>query len=240
MAVAAAFTLGACGGADDEGDEFAADTLGAPAATPAPTTDPMADLPSTDGGVVDLLATVDRSEIEAAEVAREKAQNGEVRNYANTMHQEHTRDLEQIRQLVQTAGIQGATMLDVPTTGATDTAAGAGAAPAPPPPTPGMPGQGAIGALQSMHQQTMMQLQSATGAEFDRAYIDSQVSAHQQVLTVLQQLQTRAQNAELQQHITTMTNAVQQHLQQAQQLQGTLSGTGGTGATGAAGDTTSR
>jgi len=64
------------------------------------------------------------------------------------------------------------------------------------------------------------QLQSAgSGAEFDRAYLDGQVTGHQNTLSFLQQAQNQAQNADLKQMITTAIPDVQQHLERARALQ---------------------
>ncbi|HKH91171.1 MAG TPA: DUF4142 domain-containing protein [Gemmatimonadaceae bacterium] len=64
------------------------------------------------------------------------------------------------------------------------------------------------------------QLQSAaSGADFDRAYIDGQVTGHQNTLNFLQQAQNQAQNADLKQMITAAIPDVQQHLERARALQ---------------------
>jgi putative membrane protein len=64
------------------------------------------------------------------------------------------------------------------------------------------------------------QLQSAaSGAAFDRAYIDGQVMAHQNTLNFLQQAQNQAQNGDLKQMITAAIPDVQQHLERARALQ---------------------
>jgi len=64
------------------------------------------------------------------------------------------------------------------------------------------------------------QLQSAnSGAEFDRAYLDGQVTGHQNALNFLQQAQNQAQNADLKQLITAAIPDVQKHLDRARALQ---------------------
>jgi putative membrane protein len=64
------------------------------------------------------------------------------------------------------------------------------------------------------------ELQSAgSGAAFDRAYLDSQVQAHQNTLSFLQQAQNQAQNADLKQMITAAIPDVQHHLERARSLQ---------------------
>jgi putative membrane protein len=61
-------------------------------------------------------------------------------------------------------------------------------------------------------------LKDKKGADFDRAYMDMQVRAHEQTLTELRSYEGRAQSAELKQHITQAIPKVEAHLQKAQQL----------------------
>lgn len=64
------------------------------------------------------------------------------------------------------------------------------------------------------------QLQSAnSGAEFDRMYVDGQVTGHQNTLSFLQAAQNQAQNADLKQLITAAIPDVQKHLDRAKALQ---------------------
>lgn len=67
------------------------------------------------------------------------------------------------------------------------------------------------------------------GAAFDRAYIDHEVAAHQQVLQTLQTAQSQAQNQQLKDLITKATPLIQAHLQEAQSIQSKLSGSAGAG-----------
>lgn len=68
------------------------------------------------------------------------------------------------------------------------------------------------------------------GAGFDRAYIDHEVAAHQQVVQTLQTAQNQAQNQQLKDLITKATPLIQAHLQEAQSIQSKLSGSAGAGA----------
>ena len=64
------------------------------------------------------------------------------------------------------------------------------------------------------------QLRSAnSGADFDRAYLEGQVMAHQNTLNFLQAAQNQAQNADLKQMITAAIPDVQKHLDRAKALQ---------------------
>jgi putative membrane protein len=67
---------------------------------------------------------------------------------------------------------------------------------------------------------TSSQLQSAaSGAEFDKAYIDGQVQGHQNALSFLQAAQNQAQDADVKKMITAAIPDVQKHLDRARTLQ---------------------
>ena len=76
------------------------------------------------------------------------------------------------------------------------------------------------------------------GKDWDRFYIDHEVSMHQAVLSLLSSAQGAAQNAELKDLIQKATPNVQAHLAKAQQIQSKLGGAtasaSGTGTTGTA------
>ena len=65
----------------------------------------------------------------------------------------------------------------------------------------------------------MSDLKGRTGADFDKAYVDMQVQAHQKTLDDLRSFQAKAQNAELKAMLTGAIPKVEAHLQKAQQLQ---------------------
>src|SRR5207253_6476614 len=65
-------------------------------------------------------------------------------------------------------------------------------------------------------------LKDKKGADFDKAYMDMQVQAHQKTLADLQSFQNKAQNADLKKMITGAIPKVQAHLEKAQQLQQTV------------------
>lgn len=60
------------------------------------------------------------------------------------------------------------------------------------------------------------------GASWDKAYIDHEVGAHQQVLSTLQTAQGAAQNADLKSLITKAIPTIQSHLKKAQDIQSKL------------------
>lgn len=71
---------------------------------------------------------------------------------------------------------------------------------------------------------TLADLKPLKGAEFDKAYIDQEVTYHQQVLdTIDNTLLPNAQNAELKDLITKVRPAIAAHLDHAKQIQAKLS-----------------
>ena len=77
--------------------------------------------------------------------------------------------------------------------------------------------------MKSDAQSHMAALQGASGTEFDKAYIDHEVTMHQQVLDALdQQLIPNAQNAELKSLLETVRPAIAAHLESAKQIQSKL------------------
>lgn len=72
-------------------------------------------------------------------------------------------------------------------------------------------------------EQHRSRLQGLSGAEFDRAYADHEVTYHQQVLDAIDNtLIPNAQNAELKTLLQQTRPAIQAHLQHAKQLQSSL------------------
>lgn len=70
---------------------------------------------------------------------------------------------------------------------------------------------------------TVEQLKQKSGSEFDRAYLEAQVDAHQQVLdTIDQQLLPSAQNPQLKAYLEELRPQVAEHLQQARSAKDTL------------------
>lgn len=74
-------------------------------------------------------------------------------------------------------------------------------------------------------------LKAMTGADFDRAYMASQVRDHQNTLTALQQFAGAAQNAQLRQMLQAAMPKVQQHLDRATELHSKVAGSTASGTT---------
>lgn len=74
--------------------------------------------------------------------------------------------------------------------------------------------------MRDMGAQTMTQLKNASGPAFDRAYITSQVQAHEETLRVIdQRLIPNARDPQLRSMIEEARPKIVAHLEQAQQLQ---------------------
>ena len=67
-------------------------------------------------------------------------------------------------------------------------------------------------------------LKDKKGADFDKAYMDMQVKAHEKTLNELRTFEQRAQNADLRAMITKAIPKVEAHLQKAQQLKQQVDG----------------
>jgi putative membrane protein len=77
--------------------------------------------------------------------------------------------------------------------------------------------------LKSGGDQIMGNLKSASGSDFDKAYIDAQVSEHTQVLSLLdERLIPHAQNADLTKTLQAIRTKVAGHLKMAQDIQSAL------------------
>lgn len=178
--------LAACAGGDDEAGDVASDTATVqPAATPAPPT-------LGDPEIAHIATTANTLDIEGGELAKSKAQNAEVKQFAQRMVTEHTASNEEATALAQKLAL-------TPADNATSQQ------------------------MKSEHETAKATLQTATGAAFDKAYIDHEVSMHQNVLNALDtQLIPAAQNAELKALLEKARAMVSSHLEAAKALQAKL------------------
>jgi putative membrane protein len=70
--------------------------------------------------------------------------------------------------------------------------------------------------LSAEGEQTYSQLESKSGSDFDRAYLQAQIAAHQRALeTIDRQLLPQAKSARMQQQLQNMRGTLQHHLQAA-------------------------
>ena len=83
----------------------------------------------------------------------------------------------------------------------------------PPPPTE----------LDAKHKKKMDKLQSASGREFDRAYVDAQVKGHKKAVELFSNYAKEGKNAELKNFAQQTLPTLEQHLKQVRSLDGSSS-----------------
>lgn len=131
-----------------------------------------------------MAAASDMFEIESSKLAQEKAQNADVKAFAQmlvTEHQKSTADLK-------TAAGQAQPAVTV---------------------TPQMNAEQAA---------NLEALRAASGAEFDRLYLQQQVPAHEKALAMLQGYAASGDVPSLKQHASMTTGPVEKHLARAREL----------------------
>lgn len=189
LATTAALALAAaCGGDADQGaSDTTTPTIGAAADTMGGA---MADM--DDNAIIGMMSGANGAEIGAGQIAAEKAQNADVRQFATTMVEEHQRMQGQVDSLVSTMNLERAPVPD---------------------------------SLARHLEQVRTQLQGqAAGAEFDRMYMQAQVTDHQNTLNALRAAQPAAQNAQLRALIDATIPAVEGHLERARTIVTNLGG----------------
>ena len=236
----------ASGGEVARSDSAASATApGGAGATAAPAT-PTASAMSITGGdpeILQVLAVVDQSEIQDGQLAQRQARNAQVKQFARTLVNEHTKSLQQDRQVAKSANIDlsGVMMsgssktagMSAAKKSGSDTSQSSTKAGASQPSGP-TGATGVTAELINAHTQKMDELRQLQGAAFDSAFVDAQVKGHQEVLTLLQSVQ--AQDAALQKHLAAAIKDVQSHLEKGQQVKQSLS----SGASGTGSDTASK
>jgi putative membrane protein len=161
-------------------------------------------LPSatSDTVLANIIAVVDRGEVEAGELAITKARNTPVKDYARAMIEAHTRDLAAITRLMRQSQLA-----------VTDSAI-----------TPAQqnPSGSPVMELMQQHRETMESLRSATRERFDLAYMDAMVAGHQGLLQLLQQNSGAASSEPLKAHLASVVLLVTDHLTRAKVIQASL------------------
>jgi predicted outer membrane protein len=195
------------------------------------------------------LALGNQEEIELAQIAQERAQNPQVKQFAQTMIEEHQQALSQLKQ----ADPQLASMnLELQAQGGAAGTTGAARAEsettrpgAQPPGAQRGQTAGAQGGQQPMvdfardfRQECLnlvtQELGRKQGAEFDKAYIGQQVGAHMTMLAELRTAQRHIQNDQLKPVLQQGEQMVEHHLAQAKQIKQQLEAGGGQAAAGQA------
>ena len=192
-----------------------------------------------DSEILQVLAVVDQSEVQDGQLAQKKARHAQVKSYARELITDHSKSLQQDREIAKSAKIDlSGVMISGSKTSATktgsDTSRSAAATAAQPSGPTGA--TGVVAEVVNMHNQAMDRVRQLQGAAFDSAFVNAQIQGHQQVLSLLQSAQAEAQNPSLQQHVAAAIKGVQSHLDKGQQLQQALASS----ASGSPSDTTSK
>jgi putative membrane protein len=152
----------------------------------------------SDADIAGVIHEVNAGEIAAGKMAQTKASNSDVKAFARDMVREH-QSLD-----------QKSAKLAVGNTATGNTSGNANA---------GNTG-GARDSVVNANKTMSSQLESAgSGAAFDRAYLDGQITAHQNTLAFLQRVQNQAQGSDLKQIVTQAIPDVEKHLARARTLQ---------------------
>lgn len=171
-------------------DALDGDALGVDG-TPAGMADGTADNVSRDVALA-LVMAVDQHEIAAAEQARGKELSAEAADYADTLFEDHSRNLEATRALISQAG-------------ATDNVPGAD--------------DPMVEQMREKHSDERERLGQLDGNEYERAWIEAMVAGHTEALDTLDnQLIPSADEDELRDHLQASRQAIARHLETAQGL----------------------
>jgi predicted outer membrane protein len=158
-----------------------------PQATPRPAaTQAGAQVPAA-ADFVNRAAISNVFEVQSSQLAQQKAQNDRVRQFAQSMVQDHTAAGDKLKSATQ--GIQGVT---VPTS------------------------------LDQPRQQMVQTLQSASGPGFDRDYVQMQITAHRDAVSLFDQYAQNGDNQQLKQFAQQTLPALREHLHSVEQIQNAL------------------
>lgn len=151
----------------------------------APPADAAA-IPASGQEYADMASASDLFEIESSQLALERTQNPEIREFAQMLVTDHQNSTAALREAAQTAE----------------------------------PAVTVNPALTPTQQSDMDALTAAGEAEFDQAYLDAQVRAHEMALAMLQGYAEQGDVESLTQHASQTAGPVEQHLERARELQG--------------------
>lgn len=237
LAAALTLALAACANDSDAdnppADPVAADTATTePAAAPDAATAPGAptgSLADHDRRALLAVQEVDRHEIAAAEDALAKNVQGDVRAYAETLRDDHGRNLEATRGLL--GGVAGESgdgqhyaengpNRDIAAGTADVQPAGAGQA-AHTPEGDTASDSPELAAMRDKHEAERRRLSALEGDEFSREWIAAMVKGHEEALAKLDnELIPGAGDAAVAQHLQSTRAAISRHLDTGRSLQG--------------------
>ncbi len=160
------------------------------------------------GNVTSFMQATNAIEIQSAELAQERAQNQQVRQFAQQLRQDHTQARERVANFMQQHTI---------------------AAP---------DDMGNVEDVVGTRRDAMDDIRNAQGPDFDRRWLEMQVDLHERAIQASDDAVQQTQHAELRTLLQEMRPQLMQHLQRAQQLHDQVGRTGTTtGTTGTTGTT---
>jgi putative membrane protein len=216
-----AIALCACGSSQDADTTTTAAAAEEPAAAPAeapaepqaapveqpaaPAEAPAAEAPApapqmNDAQIAAFLSAANKAEIDSSQLVKKSGKSADVKKFAAMIIKDHQAADKRASGLLVKAGIQ-------PDESGPD-----------------------VQALKGKAQPVIDQLKGLKGAELDRAYVDAQVTMHQDVIDALdQKIMPAVQNPELKALVSEIRPKLQGHLDQAKALQAKLGGAAGGG-----------
>lgn len=150
------------------------------------------------------LHLINQHEIDAGNLAQERAQSDQVKNYGETLVTDH-KELD--RNVTSFAERNEITL-----------------------PSAEEGSNAQLDKMQQKHQAMAERLKSLSGAQFDRAFATAMVQGHQQAVQLVRNAISQAQDEQFKSLLTDTLPVLQKHLQLAQQLQGQTAGRTSSGA----------
>jgi putative membrane protein len=160
----------------------------------------------TDENIISQVRLLNMSDSALGRLAQQKGSKEDVRDFGERMQKEHHSAQEQVNEVAQELNMSTTTDMQSTPDGMRST-------------TPGMQSSG-MQAMQREAQQMTDSLQRMPkGAEWDRAYINHEVSVHERALELLTRAENSTQRQEMRDLIGKLTPVVQDHLEKARELQ---------------------
>jgi len=183
----------ACTNGSDSSASAADEQQSQPASEVQPETVGAAAAPALDDAdIAAIVVAANTIDIRYGEIARERAANAQVKEFAETMIRDHTAVNKSATELVTRLGVT--------------------------------PRENDVSrSLEAQAAEMRETLRGKSGAAFDRAYIDNEVTYHRAVLQAIDEtLIPNAKNAELKQTLVDVRPAIQAHLEHAESIQRSL------------------
>jgi putative membrane protein len=162
------------------------------------------------------LHAVNQHEIQMGNLARDRALSEQVKNYGETLVQDHQQLDRAVTSLAERNDI---TLPNAQATAAGESAGGTAPNQAEQSSAKPVSQLEKMQKMQKMQQAQMRRLESSSGAQFDREFLSGMVQGHQQAIQMVRTARNQAQNTELKSLLSDALPTLQQHLDMAQRLQ---------------------